>query len=539
MTTNFQGIMREGALAALVTPYQQHMRLMPMQRFQSYMRDRDCNLDLADLWGLGVLRPVIIDGPVPARVVRKGMVEVRTPIADDHEHFADARPMPKNIRAGVGKSVHEPGDLGRQVWYHPFQVFQAYRVMRQLGQRRQINPRSLEALMKSWEVVDAARLVTLLINVAPLVMPWISGRVISNRTAGESYESFWAWRRSHNPQHLVGEHGFAEAELRRWHDDMARTAYGLDPLSAWFDLTRNVAWDAWERVKGKARLAHELYTMAQIIRLYANEFLHTDLPEEDEVWHGPMSRKVKERDYGHPLVTGRRRDVRRRVARKFGLDGGVRVVWFVEGDTEKAFISRYGELTGFQCDARGIAIKNLKGSGGVKREHLRQRLEEARQEDQFTYVTVDSLPNMSKELRQLAHDGLITAGFRIWRGDFESDNFTDKELAAIVRATAKEADVEVRINAGAISKEREGETATGGAIKRCLRGQPYQLGKGGKWGAKLAEWAVEQRCPEEIAEDGDRPMVALLWSLVRDCSADYLGSVENLRVGDDGKIVER
>ncbi|KKK48332.1 hypothetical protein LCGC14_3146180, partial [marine sediment metagenome] len=227
-----------------------------------------------------------------------------------------------------------------------------------------------------------------------------------NRTAGESYESFWAWRRSHNPQHLVGEHGFAEAELRRWHDDMARMAYGLDPLSAWFDLTRNVAWDAWERVKGKARLAHELYTMAEIVRLYAREFHRIELLEEDEVWHGPHARAVKERRYGHPKVTDRRRDIRRRIAREFGLDGGIRVVWFVEGDTEKAFISRYGELTGFQCDARGIAIKNLKGSGGVKREHLRQRLEEARQEDQFTHVTVDSLPNMSKELRQLAHENL-------------------------------------------------------------------------------------------------------------------------------------
>jgi hypothetical protein len=470
------------------------------------------------------------------------MINVETPVKDDHEHFADARPMPKNIRAGVGKSVHEPDDLGRQAWYHPFQVFQAYRVMRQLGQGGQINPRSLEALMKSWEAVDAARLVTLLINVAPLVMPRISGRVISNRTAGESHENFWAWRKSHNPQRLVGEHGFAEAELRRWHNDIALTAYGLDPLRAWFDLTRNIAWGAWERVQGKVRLAHDLYTMAEIVRLYAGEFLRVELPEEDEVWHGSYAGAIKERRYGHPRVTERRRHVRRRIAREFGLDGGIRLVWFVEGGTEIGFVSRYSQLTGYECDSLGIAVKNLWGSGSVRGKHsplLRQRLEEARREDQFTYVTLDSKPDMSPELRQLARDGLITAGFKIWRGDFESDNFTDEELAAIVRAVAKEAGVEVRIDAWAITKQREGETGTGDAIKRCLRGQPYELGKGKEWGAKLVEWAVEQRCPEGIAEDGDRPVVALLWYLFRGCSADYLGSVDNLRVGDDGKVVER
>lgn len=280
--------------------------------------------------------------------------------------------------------------------------------------------------------------------------------------------------------------------------------------------------------------------MAEVIRRYAEEFLRLQLPEEDELAHGPYVREIKQRQYGYPRVSERRREVRRRITREFGLDGNVRLVWVVEGDTEQGFIAEYGTLIGVTPDAVGMTVYNLRGDAQLKGQQVRQRLIEARKEDQFAHVTVDRNESLVPTLRTWSDEGLITASWKMWDGDFESDNFTDNELAVLVRVRAAENGVIVKIDGPAITDARREAKSTESAVNACLGGQHYKLQKDARWGRKLAEWTVSHECPAEISEDGDRPIAGLLTYLLRACSAEFLGSVQRYRVDrTTGKIVAK
>ena len=559
--TDFHQILRGLAESALETPHQQ-LKLLTLSRFEEFLRKRKCGFGphgVLDWWRIGLLRPAVIDGPVPDELLRSGTFDVESP-ATGHRHFADGRPMPAELG-----DVHVPRellwDLDGQAWYHPFQLWQAYLVRRHLtsltvspailfgpeerymelcAQGRIDDRLAIERLLASWRIVDSFRLVSFVIGVSPLVLFRISGQIISDPFQGQSYQEYWRWRSAHDPDAFLAKRGINDNDLRRWNELLSQMAYGLDPLQGWFDLTRHVAWQSWQGVEGEALLVHDLYVMAEVIRRYAEEFLSVELPEEDELWRGPYVREIKQRQYGHPKSNLRRRDVRRRVAREFGLDGDVRLVWIVEGGTEANFAAEYGKLIGVSPDAIGMTIFNIRGDSKLKADLVRQRLVEARKEDQFAHVTLDRNDSLRPTLRRWSEEGLITVGWKMWEGDFESDNFSDDEIAEVVAACANEDGVRVKVDGKTIREARRPGSSTEAAVKACLKGQPYSFAKDARWARKLAERTLARECPAEVSEEGDRRITRLLNYLFRGCSAEFLGSVERYRVhGDTGKIVSR
>jgi hypothetical protein len=538
------------AKTVLKTPYQQH-KLMRLAAFQSYLADAESDVDLARFWAMTLLRPACIHGPIPQEL-RTRPVEVEPP-THDHSHFVDVR-APRPITK-ISAELRLIQSLEHQAWYHPFQIWQAYLVRRYLtGLRiadagvffsatsfketattqRKNAIESVSRLARSWDVVDSLRLVTFLAQVAPLVMPSISGRLTTNSGAGESYEGFIRWRMRHDQLRIAEELSLTKSDIERWHEKLATFAYGLDPLRDWLDLTRLVSWAKWNSVKGKPALAHRLYTMARIIRDYAKMFLSIDLPEEDELWHGGYVKQIKLRDYGVPRLDFGGRDATRRVAREFGVAGDIRLIWFVEGDTEIGFIKRFAHVAGVSLNDRGMELVNLRGDGELKSPQVRQRLALARGEDQFTYVLVDASTASKKALRHLAEGGLVTAGFTVWdSGDFERANFSDAELGSLATQRAAKSGVTVSLTGQDIAKWRNQGHATGSAVNRALREQHFELAKGEEWGCILADWAAEHVPPPDYSVDGERPVVAIFARLVRACAADFLGSISHFRVDPD------
>ena len=555
---DFHGVLTGLAVSSVETPYQQ-LKLMKFSAFEAFLRKRDCGFDLHDWWRIGVLRPAVIDGPVDDELVASGIFDVDWPTAD-HRHFADGRPMPARLADIEGFQL-PVWELDSQAWFHPFQLWQAYFLRRHLNsltlspgivlgpeerymeicaQKRASDQLSIEHLMRRWDYVDSFRLVDFAIAVAPLVLFRISGQILSDISRGESYDEFWRWRSSHDADSFLAKNGVCHEDLRRWNEGLSHAAYGLDPLRGWFHLTRHVAWKSWQGVQGKVLLVHDLYVLAEVIRRYAEEFLAVQLPEEDELSHGPYVREIKQRQYGYPRASERRREVRRRIAREFGLDGDVRLVWIVEGDTEEGFVDEYGKLLGVTADAVGMTIFNIKGESNVGSSQVRQRLLEARREDQFVYVTLDRNDSLRPTLRVLCDDSLITAGWEMWDCDFEGDNYTDEELAELVLTRADEEGVSISIDGAAVKNERTRASSTEGAINACLKGQHYKLKKDALWGRKLARWALERSAPPDAAKEGDRAVTTRFTHLLRACSAEFLGSVERYRVdGTTGKIVAK
>jgi hypothetical protein len=95
---DFRGILKGLAVSALETPYQQ-LKLMKLRQFEEFLRKRDCGFGLygvLDWWRIGLIRPAVIDGPIPDDLLLFGVFDVDSPTTD-HRHFADGRRMPAKL----------------------------------------------------------------------------------------------------------------------------------------------------------------------------------------------------------------------------------------------------------------------------------------------------------------------------------------------------------------------------------------------------------------------------------------------------------
>ena len=84
--------------------------------------------------------------------------------------------------------------------------------------------------------------------------------------------------------------------------------------------------------------------MAETLRRFSESTFGRELPEEDELGFG-MMRKVKAENYGSNRLLDGERGVANAFVRRFGLDYGVRVRWYVEGYTEWGALGAYSAAT--------------------------------------------------------------------------------------------------------------------------------------------------------------------------------------------------
>jgi hypothetical protein len=544
------------ASVALTTPYQE-FRVLWQTQFESALRDRQLDFDLLTMWRLGVLRPIAVQS-TPKHAAYRNMFRQ---VPGESDFYADCRLPPVSISLGLRGKSKALNELLAHSWYHPFQIRSAWRYSQLLnamrldpatflGKRagvsvtgsfvRRFVRQAVTSYLHGPLLYDDQLLLLFLIAAAPLVTVGITGQLVKGIGDDVEFEDYWTWRRSHDLKPLLERYAITGETLQRWHETLAIDASLMDPASSWFELTRNITFGRWRQVTGKFRLAQDFYTMAEIIRLYARHHLDLRLPEEDEARHGPYAATLKQRMFGSPEVTARSRHTRRRISRYYGLDGGVRVIWFVEGATEVAFVSRFCELAGWKLDEGGIETVDLYGHGGLRGPWFGDRLDQARKEDTFTYVTLDHEPDVPPALRGLAAAGRITGGFTIWKADVEFDNFSEGEIASLVNEWADESGITAGLTGDGLCRLRQlGYRNFSEVVREALKGVPFWPGKGAEWGERLARWAIDHKCPPELAIDGERPIVDTLMMLVRSSSADFLGSVEQFQVGPDGKIGDR
>ncbi len=559
----FRRLVERIAMSALEGKYQQHRLLHSCREFESFLSQRDLSFfyrGLESLWDLGILRPIAIVRKTEGQEIAAGLAPLP---GLDEQYWVDVRPLPLTLaRRPADESVSK---LANEALYHPFQVWQAKLVsdylrgvigplaalghahayLRAARRVRSMKRDGLKQLLSRGPLLDSYKLLGVLLDIAPVSLPWVTRRIVGG--FDEPVEQYWSWRRSHQPDGLLAQHGVTPEDFRRWHEGLALSATRVDPLADWFALTQQVDLEHRKPLesslsgpRGSARLAQDLYLMAQALRSYAAEFLGLDLSEEDAVRLGPAATGANERFYGLPYVTLGSRDVRRRVAREYGTESGIRVVWFVEGDTEIGFIERYSAEVGIALHDRGVAVRNLEGVGGLKSSKLRQLLKEARDEQQFVFVTADDEGEAGRELRALARSESVTAGFRLWTGRcLETANFSDDELA-LITAEYFHLPKKHRFTGTQLSTARKQAKSIKDAINACLAGSTYSLQTGREWGEELAHWALCHPVPDDLREGAERPIVGdFLFLALHTPETSYADTVAGFRVGDGGRLEER
>ena len=551
------------AREAVAEPYRQ-VDAITTRDFARWLRDRDISLSwdtLHYLWIAGVLHPIAVLEPAlkDRRLDSARFVEVE--LGYEGRTFVD---LGTDVQ-GLGPRTKPDFSERRSdsLLWHPFQLWQFVWLKRILHvpialdavlagpdqyadlarQLLQKLPERLAEYANSESYAAFVRVLGLLLAAEPLVHTILDPKVVTLPMAGESFEKYFDWRRSYNGASILAEVGLALDDVEKWHHDISIQAQLGDPLEDWRILLRHSNRDKRKRLKGPALLADSLYDHAEVLRRYIETYHGRQLLEEDDVRHGPYSQTVKESHYGAKRTADFDRAIFRRIARNFDLDPQARTTWFVEGDTEQAFIKRLSERRGINLNGAGVEVMNLEGLGGLAAHRFRELLERFQREEVFSYVSIDRDQSSDgpRQLSRYAEDGLLPAGFRIWEPDFEIVNFSLDELASVAAKMANDEGATVSIAAKDIEEEMATSgVAVGRAIERLLNRRRYYGGKGERWGAYLADHAADNDCPSDLAdEEGRRPVVGLLFFLLRGQTSNYKATTEQSEVSERGRIVSR
>ena len=550
------------ATAAITEPYRQ-TNVLTTRDFARYLKDRDIRLHWATihhLWELGVLHPIVvlepaITGALDGNRFRELDLQCEVPsfvdLGQEATRDSDWSPPITSLSSGLSDSL---------LW-HPFQLWFFYRLARNLEINAALDaslsgseayaelaqrlvsqvPERMERIANEGEHTAFQRVLALLLLVEPVVHVSISSSISFHPHLGESLDEYFSWRESLNSSALLSSVGLAVEEVERWHHNLAAIAHISDPVNNLRILLRHANRRKLEKLEGRALLALGFYDMAEVLRRYLEQFHGRELLEEDDVIYGAQSPDVKQRFYGSRRTADFDRTVFRRIVRDFDLDPQARTTWFVEGDTEEAYIRRISERLHIDLHRAGIEVMNLNGLGGLSSDRLMGLLERLQREQVFPFVSVDSDATREhlRYLRNYASKGLLPIGFKVWNPDFEASNFSYDELAKVANQMAADAGLAANITAAEIEQEMTKSCQpVGNTIKKLWSKCRFFGNKGAEWGKALADWASNNTCPASYADsEGHRPINALLFYLVRGQRSSYWETVKRETVDDNGNLI--
>jgi len=555
---------RSIAEAAITEPYRQ-VRVLTTRDFTKFLKDRGISLHwetIHYLWQLGILHPVAVLEPALAQELGKGRF-YSLDLQFEVGSFIDlGQDVSENLNWAlpIGRL---PGNLADSLLWHPFQLW----IFHQLARRLEV-PIAIEASLSSSEsytklthklvsqvpkmVIELAngdqhitflKILSLLLQVEPIVHISIDNSVSTYPHLGESLDGYMAWREHFDGQAVLPSLGFTVEDVEHWHHSLATTAHITDPLNKFRILLRHANRRKLKSLEGTALLAVDLYDAAEVLRRYLEQFYGRDLLEEDDVIYGPQGPDVKKRFYGSAKTADFKRSVFRRIVREFDLDPQARTTWFVEGDTEEAYIRHVAELLYIDLDRAGVEIMNINGLGGLASDRLVELLERLTREEVFTFVSIDA-DNREEHLRCLriyAKKELLPIGFKVWQPDFETSNFSFEELAKVANIIVADDGYTANITANEIQQEvdRSGQSARK-VIEKLWAKQLFRHRMGTDWGKALANWASNNPCPADYADsEGNRPTNALLFRLLRGQLSNYWETLKHFTVDSDGNPIAR
>jgi len=552
------------ATAAITEPYRQ-TNILTTRDFARYLKARDISLHWATihhLWELGVLHPIAILKPA----ITPDLDENRFRELDLQYEVPSFVDLGQEV---VGNSdwsppiTRLPGSLSDTLLWHPFQLWFFYRLARNLEIPIALDaslsgpeayskmaqklvsyvPEKIEKIANESEHTDFLRVLALLLLVEPVVHVSISSSVSLHPHLGESLDKYFSWRKSLDSSALLSSVGLTAQEVEQWHHNLAANAHISDPVNDFRILLRHANRRKLEKLEGRALLAFGLYDMAEVLRRYLEQFHERELLEEDDVIYGPQGPDVKRRFYGSPRTADFNRTIFRRIVRDFDLDPQARTTWFIEGDTEEAYIKRMAEHLHIDLERAGVEVMNLNGLGGLASDRLMELLKRFQREEVFPFVSIDSDDRQEhlRCLRNYASKGLIPIGFKVWNPDFEASNFSYNELAKVANQMVTDAGFAADITPAEIEQEMtKSSQPVGKTIEKLWNKRLFFGNKGVTWGKALADWASNNPCPASYADsEGNRPINALLFRLLRGQLSSYWETVKREAVDNNGNIVDR
>jgi hypothetical protein len=505
------------------------------------------------LWKHGIILPVGVTG----------LAIEKTPEIDEGRFVSTVVHQGVQIYGDLGvRKVRLPAlewnyedipELSRSLWWHPLQLFQFIRLerkvernwsldtlLRDVGENyiyweRNLREKSRESLgidVATDDNQEFRRILALNLQIEPIVHGAVHGSI--RWGIGEEIEEYYEWRDGMLDKDLLQKVGLSEKQARKWHEKLAISANLRDPLRGLRTLVNQVSPDHLAKTKGVVLRTNILLRQAESLRRYLEWKFEIELPEEDD--YLLKQEWVKQENYGTKRLLDGDRLARRRIVRKYGLDHDDRVVFYLEGPTEVAFVRDVAEAWGVDLENLGIELVDLEGKDrlGASRV-LQQQLQNLNSREIFTYAALDNDGGGEhlRVLRNLAREGLLSAGFSVWTPDFEEQNFSLEELASVASDLAKDAGQDFTLTADAIRQRMsERQVPAGKAIEQLTSAQRTFTTKGKSWGAALAAMVTDEKTEVPVIvkdEQGDRPILTVLKMLIRGTTADFSLSLQHTK----------
>lgn len=513
--------------------------------------------DIKHLWQLGLLRADLIRSDHILEV--EGLDFIATDDEGNH-YYADtriARIFPTGLGGVISALPTLPTDL--ELLFHPFRYYVVYQIDRIL--RTNIHPmqmlQSIERFPSLLEkiIVEFNRwtqtqsftflfdgwnnIVTLAVAVEPVTFRRLFNTIRRPaHMANEEYQrllsEYWEKLRTELIRLEI-------STLERVRDNLCTNTSIIEPNSNMLTILRFTEGEARLRtVRGRLGGAVYLNTMAEMIRRSAEEVFGIRLPEEDEIGLGNVRARIKQQQYGTDRLLDGDDRAKNEFLRKLGLDYGVRLRWYVEGETEyNALESILGELS-------GIELINLRGNVAAKGGRglaFRDSLLTDIRSGIFSFISIDGdRSDFLRAARKAAEDDEICGLIFISNPDFEFGNFDLIDLESVLW--------QIALENGAEPQEREklnqviSKCTTGSELLREAKraiGALSHIDKGKLWGERLMKYAWEARATIEDIEYARKEKITEAVNLaIRAISYDYLYHRNRYRTDpNSGRFISR
>jgi hypothetical protein len=490
---------------------------------------------IKQLWQLAFINADVVYSNQPIEL--EGIINLS--VKDGIYYYADERIL-KEKSMGYSNSIHGLDELPAEInlLFHPFRCFILYHINRTFA----LNILPIQSIMSkkgfyqilswhiknfnSWtaepETVQLYRywnnIISLCAISEPVAHTWIYNKV----TWGfpDNYESMIKKleelkRVVHSLFKKIGENA-----IESYRREICQSAEMLDPNKNLHLIIRLM--NAYERNKLKEHIAGSMLflTMAESLRRNLESAYEKQYPEEDEVGFGQVFPEAKLLLQGSTRVLDGDRLVANQFLRRFGLDFGIRVNIYTEGDTE------FETLSAEFLSNSSVLVINLKGSfveKGGKGVAFRESLLNDIKSKTFSLILLDSdVTDNHRVVRKAAEDDEICGMFFISKPDFEFENFTSKELAKIAFNLAREKGI-TQTSLEDIEKATKNAKSANEFFKALSNLSPdlSGLSKGKDWGRSLLKYALENPLSSDFGDKNDRLINQVIAVAYRCLSSSY------------------
>lgn len=507
--------------------------------------------DICGLWRIGLFRADLVRSEGQTR--KPGLVPLHP---EETQTYVDVRTMGPRP-AGYGSSMEQPGEQerGMTLLFHPFRVYVLHHVVRTLvistsncqylrwtpGVLRVVDQQLRE--LNHWTGSDSfadrfdywnhvAELATVCAPVS-----WLAPGDSGNANDGRA----WLRRYADSLRELLTRLGLPS--LHQYRGDLAWAANERDPNTNVHTLLRLMKPSERDRIEGRLGAAMKFLAMAESIRRAGERLLGVQMPEEDELGPGQWMDGARKMLYGHERVF----DAPRRDLRDFlgilGLDFGVKVRCYVEGETELGALRHAVGVEG-QC-----TFVNLKGNvseRGGKGVAFLDSLAADLNAHVFSVVILDNdRADVVRLLKKAAADRAFFGAYFLFDPDIEFGNFNIAELLEVALGIAQRSDPATQDQAStkATLLSKVSNARSGKEFFRLLADAGVEdAAKGEKWGEALMSFATKhQTFPIGHPRGGEeRPLVEAARLLIRAEDAGFLRSMAYEELdAETGRVIAR